>query len=115
MASIKIHAPIYWMDKPVTQKQKSNTWNKFIAKADGHAKNMTSLFTVALVAQCALFIPLPVMLMFYFYVPVSILAITIALFFANIIACIAGSGTRTITSVFGLLVIDLFMLVVVLA
>jgi len=108
-----INAPSHWITGPAIQKQKndSNIYNKLVVFADNQAKNMTSLFTTSLIAQCVLFLPLPALLIFYYHGPVIVLAIAITLFFANIIACIGGQGMRSIVSIFALIIIDLIMLV----
>jgi hypothetical protein len=109
-----INAPTKWIAVPATQKQKndSNIYNKLIVFADSQAKNMTSLFTTSLIAQCVLFLPLPALLMFYYHGAVIVLAIVITLFFANIIACIGSQGMRSIVSISALIIIDLIMLVI---
>jgi hypothetical protein len=109
-----INAPSNWIAEPATQKQKngSNIYNKLIVFADNQAKNMTTLFSISLIAQCVLFLPLPVLLMFYYHVPVIVLAIVITSFFANIIACIGSQGVRSVVSISALIIIDLIMLVI---
>jgi hypothetical protein len=109
-----INAPSHWIAEPAIQKQKNdrNIYNKLIVFADSQAKNMTSLFSISLIVQCMLFIPLPALLMFYYHGAVVVLAIVITLFFANIIACIGSHGIRSIVSISALIIIDLIMLVI---
>jgi hypothetical protein len=109
-----INAPTEWIVEQAIQEQKkgSNIYNKLIVFADNQTKNMTSLFSISLVAQCVLFLPLPALLMFHYHEAVTIIAIVITLFFANIIACIGGQGMRSIVSISALIVIDLIMLVI---
>ena len=107
------NAPAHWFEGATTQKHKSdvNIYSRLMASADINARNMTPLFTISLIVQCVLFLPLVLVLMFYYNTPVSILAITLTLFFANIIKCIGGSGHRSIISIFAVVLIDLIMLV----
>jgi hypothetical protein len=109
-----INAPSHWIAGSAIQKQKndSNIYNKLIVFADSQTKNMTSLFTISLIAQCVLFLPLPALLMFHYHEAIIVLAIVITLFFANIIKCIGGNGMRSIVSIFALIIIDLIMLVI---
>ncbi len=107
-----INTTAHWLAGSAIQKQSDNNiYNKLIVFADSQTKNMTSLFTISLIGQCMLFLPLPALLMHY-HEAIIVLAIVVTLFFANIIACIGGKGMRSIVSIFALIVIDLIILVI---
>ncbi|GAB3929917.1 hypothetical protein [Mucilaginibacter myungsuensis] len=91
-------APATWA-KPETQKT-ANLWNKFMAFADTQNKNRTLWFLVSLVSQGVLFLPIPAVLIFYFDAPELILAVTLILFFLNVVAGMGGSSIRTMLTLF---------------
>jgi hypothetical protein len=96
------NAPSHWIAGSAIQKQKndSNIYNKWIAFADGQAKNKTLWYMVSMITQGVLFLPVPAVLIYYFNAPMVVLIITLSLFFANIIAGMGGEGIRTLTSLF---------------
>lgn len=100
MATI-MNARIHWADEK-THKAKYNIWKKWIAFADSQAKHRTFWFLFSLVFQGVFFLPLPAALTFYYGAPVYILAITLLLFFANVIAGMGGSGIRVMLGLFAL-------------
>ncbi|PWK80090.1 hypothetical protein LX99_00554 [Mucilaginibacter oryzae] len=81
-------------------KSNQTTWEKIIAFADSQAPNRTGWFMFALLLQGVLFLPVPAFLLYYFSAPIIVLAITLVLFFANIIAGMGGSGIRTLLGLF---------------
>ena len=90
----------------------NNILKKVTAWADSQAPNRTMWFMVALIAQGVLFLPVPAVLLYYFSAPVWILAITLGLFFSNIIAGMGGAGIRTLLSFFAVsIMIHVMMLV----
>jgi hypothetical protein len=104
MTTIKINAPAHLNGETLTQK--ANTlWNKLMAIEDAQAQNRTAWFLVSLVAQGVLFLPVPAVLIYYYNAPVIILLMTMALFFANVIAAMGGSGIRILISLFALSVL----------
>jgi hypothetical protein len=112
-----INVAAHWTAGTTTQKQKStvngNIFARFLAFADGQQKSKTMWFMVSLIAQAVLFLPVPAVLMYYFNAPVVVLAITMGLFFANVIAGMGGAGTRVLISLFALsALIHLIMLAV---
>ena len=50
-------------------------------------------FMISLLAQAVLILPIPAALIYYYNAPESILAVTLGLFFSNIIAGMGGSKT----------------------
>lgn len=69
-------------------------WSKWNAFADKQADSKTLWFIVSLIAQGVLFLPVPAALIYYFNAPLAVLAITLGLYFANIIAGMGGAGIR---------------------
>lgn len=113
MNTIKIHATArHWSNAAATQRQES-IWNRFLAFADSQAKNRTAWFLVSLVSQGVLFLPIPAALMYYYNAPIFVLAVTMTLFFANVIAGMGGSGIRALILLFvGSVLVHLMMLVI---
>ncbi|MFD0764359.1 hypothetical protein ACFQZI_05815 [Mucilaginibacter lutimaris] len=74
--------------------------NKITALADKQAPNRTLWFMVSLIAQGVLFLPVPAVLLFYFHAPLAVLAVTLGLFFSNIIAGMGGAGIRVMLGFF---------------
>ncbi len=99
-----IHAPAQW-DKVKSQQKTINFWNKWLAFSDSQKKNKTFWFLFSLVFQGVFFLPLPAVLTFYYGAPEYIVAVTLILFFANVIAGMGGSGIRTMLGLFALSVV----------
>jgi hypothetical protein len=81
-------------------KTKSNFYTKWLAVLDSQQPNKTLWYIVSLIAQGVLFLPVPAALIYYFNAPVYILAITLFMYFANIIAGMGGAGIRITLSFF---------------
>jgi len=81
-------------------KTNSNIYTKWLAVLDSQQQNKTLWFVVSLIAQGVLFLPVPAALIYYFNAPVYILAITLFMYFANIIAGMGGAGIRVMLSFF---------------
>lgn len=112
MANI-INVPTQWAAQSEAKKIQSNIWKRWLTVIDDQAPNETLWYIVSLIAQGVLFLPLPAVLIYYFNAPVSILVITLSLYFANIIAGMGGAGIRIMLAFFMLSVfIHLIMLVV---
>lgn len=89
-----------------------NLHQKFNIFCDSQAGNRTAWFLFALVFQGVFFLPLPAVLIYYYGAPVAVLALTLGLFFANIIAGMGGAGIRTLLGFFAAsLVANLLMFV----
>lgn len=111
MATIKIQSPTTLTEDLPVQKTNNNVWKKLMAIADTQAKTQTGWFMASLIVQGVFFLPLPAALIFYFGAPVSLLFITLGLFFANIITGMSGSGIRTTLTLLALsVVVHLVML-----
>ncbi|RFZ89945.1 hypothetical protein D0C36_23915 [Mucilaginibacter conchicola] len=89
--------------------------NKLATWADKQAPNRTMWFMVALIAQGVLFLPLPAVLLYYFNAPVLILAVTLGLFFSNIIAGMGGAGIRTLLAFFAVSILANLTLLLIFA
>jgi hypothetical protein len=87
--------------------------SKIIVWADKQAPNRTLWFMVSLIAQGVLFLPLPAVLLYYFHAPIAILAITLGLFFSNIIAGMGGAGIRAMLGFFAFsILVHLLMIII---
>ncbi|RWY53768.1 hypothetical protein [Mucilaginibacter gilvus] len=73
---------------------KTGLWSKWNAFADAQADSKTLWFIVSLIAQGVLFLPVPAALIYYFNAPLAVLAVTLGLYFANIISGMGGAGIR---------------------
>lgn len=113
MATLKIHLPAAWANEKTNQKDTLILRTKWLAFADSQAPYKTAWFLVSLIAQGVLFLPIPAVLMYYYQAPVAVLAVTMTLFFGNVICGMGGSGIRVVIGAFALSVfIHLFMLAV---
>ena len=104
-----------WSQQSATQNQmqQNSLWNKWIAFTDTQAKNQTFWFLLALIGQGVLFLPIPALLMYYYDASITVLAITLTMFFANFIAGMGGSGIRvTLTLLLLSVLVNLAMLLV---
>jgi len=98
-----IKIPTQWNNGTIIQQQnqpKLSIYNKWTALEDAQAGNKTMWYLVSMVAQGVFFLPVPAYLIFYYNAPVMLVAVTMVLFFANLIAGMAGYGTRVLMSVF---------------
>ncbi|MES2265136.1 MAG: hypothetical protein V4520_00155 [Bacteroidota bacterium] len=88
-------------------------WNTFM---NNQAERITLWFLVSLVFQGVFFLPIPAVLIYYAGAPVAVLAITLTLFFANIIAGMGGAGIKTLLWLFASsIAIHLLMILICLA
>jgi hypothetical protein len=93
---------VQWTAQPTTKtKTKANNlayqWNTFV---NSQADSKTLWFLVSLVFQGVFFLPIPAILLYYFNAPILVLAVTLSLFFANIIAGMGGAGIKTLLTLF---------------
>ena len=94
-----------WATPKTNQLTTPTLWSKWLAFADTQAPNKTLWFLVSLMLQGVLFLPIPAVLMYYFDAPLAVLAVTMVLFFGNVIAGMGGSGIRTLLNFFAASVI----------
>jgi len=94
-----IHTNANWATPSANSvKSNNNIWAKWMAFADSQAESKTLWYLVSLIAQGVLFLPLPAALIYFYNAPVMILAVTLILYFANIIAGMGGSNIRVTLS-----------------
>jgi len=94
-----------------TAKSNNGFQHKILNWADDQAPNRTLWFMVSLIAQGVLFLPIPAVLLYYFNAPLGILAITLGLFFANIIAGMGGAGIRAMLGFFAFSIITHLLMI----
>ncbi|MET3977462.1 hypothetical protein ABIB62_000028 [Mucilaginibacter sp. UYP25] len=88
-----IAAQSIWDNDQVTA-PKESLWSKWNSFADTQTESKTLWFIVSLIAQGVLFLPVPAALIYYFNAPLAVLAVTLGLYFANIISGMGGAGIR---------------------
>ncbi len=91
----------------------STLLTKIIAWADGQAPNRTLWFMVSLIAQGVLFLPIPAVLLYYFHAPLAVLAVTLGLFFSNIIAGMGGAGIRVMLGFFAVSILAHLLMILI--
>jgi hypothetical protein len=106
-----INANVAWAGAADNQKQ--NLWTKWLNFTDSQVKYRAVWFMFSLVLQGVLFLPIPAFLLYYYNAPIMILAVTLGLFFANVIAGMGGSSTRVMLTLFALsVVVHIIMLAI---
>jgi hypothetical protein len=95
-----INTSVSWRTEIATPRQKTSIYDKWLSFEDSQAPNKTFWYYVSMIVQGVFFLPLPAVLIFYFNAPVYILGLTLAMFFANIIAGMGGAGIRVILSLY---------------
>ncbi|MES2809475.1 MAG: hypothetical protein V4619_12655 [Bacteroidota bacterium] len=93
-----INANVAWAEAADNQKQ--NLWTKWLNFTDSQHKYRAVWFLFSLVLQGVLFLPIPAFLLYYFNAPILVLAITLSMFFANVIAGMGGSSIRVMLTLF---------------
>jgi hypothetical protein len=91
---------VQWTTKPTTEKNTQSLAYKWNAFVNSQADSKTLWFLVSLVFQGVFFLPVPAILLYYFNAPILVLVVTLALFFANIIAGMGGAGIKTLLTLF---------------
>jgi hypothetical protein len=74
--------------------------DRYLAYADAQAKNRMLWFFLSLMLNGVFFLASPAILIWMFQAPLSVLAITVLTFFANLIANMGGAGIRTTLALF---------------
>ncbi|WP_454803249.1 hypothetical protein [Mucilaginibacter phyllosphaerae] len=101
-----------WSEASVTNNNVS-LLTKITAWADQQAPNRTLWFMVSLIAQGVLFLPVPAVLLYYFHAPLAVLAVTLGLFFSNIIAGMGGAGIRVMLGFFAFSILAHLLMIIV--
>jgi hypothetical protein len=106
-------APAHWNTKAAaspTSTTRINKWNAFI---DSQSESKTLWFLVSLIFQGVFFLPIPATLIYYYNAPIPIVAITLGLFFANIIAGMGGAGIKALLTLFAASIIVHILMVLI--
>jgi hypothetical protein len=106
------NTPAQWSEVSLTNSN-NGLLTKITAWADSQVPNRTLWFMVSLIAQGVLFLPVPAVLLYYFHAPIAVLAITLGLFFSNIIAGMGGAGIRVMLSFFAFSIIAHLLMILV--
>jgi hypothetical protein len=102
-----------WDAKAATPVNTNTLLAKWNLLMESQAERITLWFLVSLLFQGILILPVPAALIYYANAPVAVLAVTLTLFFANIIAGMGGAGIKTLLWLFATsLVIHLLMILV---
>ena len=96
MASFQTHTTMNLVHDDRVKAAHHNLLDRFYAFADGQKQHRKILFFIALLVQGIFFLPLPVILSFYYDAPSTLIFITMACFFTNIIAFMGGAGIRAV-------------------
>jgi hypothetical protein len=94
-------APAHWANTQ-TRTDNNSIWHKWLELTESQKKNRTFWFLLSLVFQGVFFLPIPAALTFYFHAPSYIIAVTLVLFFANVIAGMGGNSIRTLLNLLAL-------------
>jgi hypothetical protein len=79
---------------------KNHVWVNLLSIADKQTENKTIWYFFSLIFQGVLFLPIPVVLMYYYNAPIMVLPITFGLYLANIIVGMGGSNIRVVIGLF---------------
>ncbi|HEY9001962.1 MAG TPA: hypothetical protein VIM89_11460 [Mucilaginibacter sp.] len=79
--------------------------NRLRAFIESQKDKRLAWFMISLLAQAVLILPIPPALIYYYNASESVLAVTLTLFFANIIAGMGGSKTSVLISLVALNVV----------
>lgn len=99
-----------WSEVSLTN---NNLLTQITTWADKQAPNRTLWFMVSLIAQGVLFLPVPAVLLYYFDAPLAVLAVTLSLFFSNIIAGMGGAGIRVMLGFFAFSILAHLLMILV--
>jgi hypothetical protein len=94
-----IDLPIPKTDDHVIKEIKKTVWESYLAFADSQSKNKTFWFLLSLIVQGVFFLPIPMVLMFYYDAPVAVVPITVLLYLGNIIAGMGGYSIRVLLAI----------------
>lgn len=107
MATLKIttDAPLFTQAESTTTNNDLTLWGRCLSYADSQKQKHTMWFMISLMVQGVFFLPVPAALMYYFDAPIIVLAVTMTLFFTNLIMNMGGAGIRTTLITFALTVL----------
>jgi hypothetical protein len=101
MNSIELNTSLD-LEKKETSKGPYSLIRRFNKFSEAQSSKRLGLFMVSLLAQSVLLLPVPAVLMYYYDAPVSVLAISVLLFFVNLVAGMGGSKTSVLIFLIGL-------------
>jgi len=110
METVKVHKSVYWEHKSIAAEKKTSIWNNLIVLNNKLLLNKAALPYFQVAIQCALFLPLVIVIIGYYHSSFSVITVIFIAFFANILACIDKPGARSINTIFAFAVMDLLML-----
>lgn len=90
MNTIELKPSINLVETETIEKSHS-ILERFEAFAETQKDKRLGWFMISLLAQAVILLPIPAALMYYCDASISVLAITVSLFFANLVAGMAGS------------------------
>ncbi len=99
MMETTITLPAHPADGYAIEKVKITIWEKYLAFTDSQAKNKTFWFLLSLIVQGVFFLPIPMVLLFYYDAPVVVVPISMSLYLGNIVAGMGGYGIRVLLAV----------------
>lgn len=101
----------HWAEKAQAPANTNTLMSKLNLFMESQSDKITLWFLVSLLVQGVLILPVPAVLIYYSGASVGVLAITLSLFFANIIAGMGGAGIKTLLWLFASsMVIHLLMI-----
>lgn len=87
----------------ITTQPTTSLWSKYITFADGQKVNRLAWFLVSLILHATVLVPLTFILVYSLEGHViPCLAVSMIIFFANIVANMSGANTRSTIFLFGL-------------
>lgn len=104
MNSIELNTS-FDLEKKETKKGPYSLIKRFNEFSEAQSDKRLGLFMVSLLAQSVLFLPVPAVLMYYYNAPVSVLAVSVLLFFINLVAGMGGSKTSVLIFLIALSII----------
>ena len=75
---------------------KNTILSNLLNAVDGQANNKTAWYLFSLILQGVFFLPIPVVLLYYYHSSIIVLPITFGLYLGNIIVGMGGSGIRVV-------------------
>lgn len=95
---VKTETPV----KTETVERTDSILKRFEAFAESQKDKRLGWFMISLLAQAVILLPVPAALMYYYDASISVLAITVSLFFANLVAGMAGSKINVLIALIGI-------------
>lgn len=94
-----INLLIHPADDFVIEKVNKTVWQKYLAFPDSQSTNKTVWFLLSLIVQGVFFLPILMVLIFYYNAPVAVVPVTVLLYMGNIVAGMGGYGIRVLLAI----------------